>query len=486
MAHVPTPGDELAIFVIAQVFPNLRVLDGTRTPLAYLRLPGFREPPGHGPEISAFESYEAFLAAHCEAEGFLVNTTDADTAGEVLKRIRRDPVHRLKPVFLLHDSGPLSADLADGRARSIAEAESMLADFRRQTGRLCGLPPAAEDAVLLRYLALRPGKVLIPHRDWRHPRIYSYPLAALLMPGLGQHPETLAMLCKRGLLEPDDLVDRLRLCPECRTAQVGFIDVCPECHSLKIGEEPFLHCFTCGFVGPQPEFVQAGAIRCPRCQEPLRHIGVDYDRALEHWACASCRHLFEEPEIKARCGICLWSGATERLIARPIESLRLTEAGRRAALESSVPVARLSGPARYVTPAEFPEILDYHISLIGSNPSAVFGLLCFGIDGRGPDARIQAYRMTRSGKDLAEQLMERLRGSDIVTRSPEDVLWVLLPGTHAENTRRVLGRLRESLSPDLEELKHGLRSGCAVAPEELQADDTAEALMGRLYAQVLG
>jgi hypothetical protein len=85
-------------------------------------------------------------------------------------------------------------------------------------------------------------------------------------------------------------------------------------------------------VGPQPEFVKGGAMRCPRCQESLRHIGVDYDRALEHWQCATCRHLFEDPEIKARCGTCLWSGPTERLIARSVETLRLTEAGRRAAL----------------------------------------------------------------------------------------------------------------------------------------------------------
>ena len=111
-------------------------------------------------------------------------------------------------------------------------------------------------------------------------------------------------------------------------------------------------------------------MRCPRCQESLRHIGVDYDRALEHWQCAACRHLFEDPEIKARCGICLWSGPTERLIARPVETLRSTEAGRRAALEGAAPAARLSGPARYVAPADFPEILDFHIRLSRSNPSA--------------------------------------------------------------------------------------------------------------------
>lgn len=45
------------------------------------------------------------------------------------------------------------------------------------------LPPATGSTVLLRYLSVRPGKVLKPDRDWRDPQIYSYPLATLLMPG---------------------------------------------------------------------------------------------------------------------------------------------------------------------------------------------------------------------------------------------------------------------------------------------------------------
>ena len=474
--------------MIAQVFPSLRVLDRARSQLAYLRLPGFGEPPGAGFESLApgFETYDAFLAARYEAEGFLVNTTDTDTAAEAVKRIRRDLSHCLKPVFLLHEAGALAADLADGQARSVGEAESLLAEFRRHAGPVAELPPATESTLLLRYLSVRPGKVLKPHRDWRDPQIYSYPLVTLLMPGLSRHPQALDMLRERGLLEPDDLLDRLRLCPECRNAQIGFIDVCPACHALKIAEQPFLHCFTCGFVGPQPEFVRGGAMRCPRCQESLRHIGVDYDRALEHWQCAACRHLFEDPEIKARCGICLWSGPTERLIARPVETLRSTEAGRRAALEGAAPAARLSGPARYVAPADFPEILDFHIRLSRSNPSAVFGLLCFAIDSTSCEARIRTYRMARSGKGLAEHLMQGLRGTDIVTRGPEEVLWVLLPGTNGENTVRVLGRLLDNRSLDQEGSELALRSGYAAAPEGLRRDETADPLMTRLQAQVTG
>lgn len=470
--------------MIAQVFPSLRVLDRARSQLAYLRFPGFGEPPGAGFESLApgFETYDAFLAARYEAEGFVVNSTDAETAAEAVKRIRRDPSHCLKPVFLLHEAGPLAADLADGQVRSLDQAESLLADFRHNAGAVVALPPAAEGTVLLRYLSLRPGKVLKPHRDWRDPQIYSYPLAALLMPGLSRQPQALDMLRERGFLELDDLVDRLRLCPECRNAQTGFIDVCPQCHGLKIGEQPFLHCFTCGFVGPQPEFVKGGTMRCPRCQESLRHIGVDYDRALDHWQCATCAHLFEDPEIKARCGICLWSGPSERLIARPIEKLRLGEAGRRAALDGAVPNARVSGPARAVMPDEFHQILDWHIRLGRSNAEASCGVLCIGI--RAAASHRSGDGDTPIGEALAQHIAQSLRGTDIVARGPDEVLWVLLPGTNGENTARVLGRLLDGRSLDAQGLV--LRSAYAVAAHGLHADDSADPLMARLQAQVIG
>jgi hypothetical protein len=80
----------------------------------------------------------------------------------------------IEPVFLLQKAEPLAADLADGRARSVDDAESLLAEFRRHAGPVAELPPATGSTVLLRYLSVRPGKVLEPHGVWRDPQIYSY------------------------------------------------------------------------------------------------------------------------------------------------------------------------------------------------------------------------------------------------------------------------------------------------------------------------
>ncbi len=60
----------------------------------------------------------------------------------------------------------------------------------------------------------------------------------------------------------------------------------------------------------------------------LRHIGVDYDRALDNFSCGICRHVFVDPEVRVRCYAFDWSGDSKQLITRRIESLRLAEAGR--------------------------------------------------------------------------------------------------------------------------------------------------------------
>ncbi len=67
----------------------------------------------------------------------------------------------------------------------------------------------------------------------------------------------------RGLIESVQLLDRLRVCPDYDRAHTGFIDVCPNCHAIDIREETFLHCYTCGNVAPQAEYLHGGGSPAP-------------------------------------------------------------------------------------------------------------------------------------------------------------------------------------------------------------------------------
>ena len=92
--------------------------------------------------------------------------------------------------------------------------------------------------------------------------------------------------------------------------------------------------------------------------------------------------------------------------------------------------------------------------------------------------------MAPIAETLAQQLAESLRGEDIVCRGPDQVLWVLLPGTNEQNTVRVLRRLLDNRSLHHDGSELALRSGYAAAPEGLRRDETADPLMTRLQAQV--
>src|SRR5205807_3597889 len=69
-----------------------------------------------------------------------------------------------------------------------------------------------------------------------------------------------------------------------------------QCGSIDTAPQNFLHCYACGNVGTQEQYLTHQGLSCPKCSARLRHIGVDYDRALETLVCRSCAGRFTEPE----------------------------------------------------------------------------------------------------------------------------------------------------------------------------------------------
>src|SRR5207248_2911164 len=155
---------------------------------------------------------------------------------------------------------------------------------------------ARQAASWLESLRRAPRLALLP--------IYRNPLAD----ALGRSGEDsflmLERLRRRGLLETAGLVERVHTCPSCSAGQLLFVETCPQCGSIDTAEQNFLHCYSCGHVGTQDEYLTNEGLACPKCAVRLRHIGVDYDRALETFACKDCSGRFTEPNVKARCLQC--------------------------------------------------------------------------------------------------------------------------------------------------------------------------------------
>ncbi len=458
--------------------------------ITYLKLspecPPAVDLPGH--EIRCIED-PGLWAAEGLPEGVVIGTSDPQTAERTLKKLRSLPAAALLPVVLLKELGPRLALLCDGVAESIAAAAALMAPVAEKIRELpADIREQGGDFRLLAYLAARPQALLHPYRQWDAARVYTYPLAELLAEAQTEIERWLEKLTERGYLEPAALVDRLRLCPACGGCHHNYVDACPHSRSIDIVQKPFLHCFTCGHVGPEEGFLTGGALVCPKCTARLRHIGADYDRPLENYLCNHCGQSFIEPAVIARCLSCGAENATESLVPRPIHAFRLSERGRLAARTGSLediyaPFDRLN----YVMPPFFEALVDWLLAVCRRHAEERFSLLGIRLGNvLELTDRLGRFRTAELVDEFAARLRETIRRTDLTTRTDQRTLWILLPKTECPDCHILLSRLEEirrhSRQPEGIELAFTVASFSA--PADLLPEEPAALLMARLVGSL--
>ncbi len=191
--------------------------------------------------------------------------------------------------------------------------------------------PIDEDTniILCRYLFTRKKKGFLPEVTWKNKYGFSYPmLHALLAEGnANDHWYVLNALVKRGYLEISETPEEIQTCPGCEGGLLNFKNCCPNCESVDLHIEPFVHCFSCGNVGPIKEFMRHQELVCLRCQTTLKHIGIDYDKPLEDKICEHCQHRFFEPNTLFMCLTCDRGGDPGTLKGRKLSTFSLTKKG---------------------------------------------------------------------------------------------------------------------------------------------------------------
>jgi GGDEF domain-containing protein len=455
--------------------------------IAYLRLspdfPPAAELPGHVIRCAAAPG--EWMQEEGLPEGVVIGTDDPALAEACLRAVRSRPAAALIPVVLLQDLGHRLARICDGVARSLTEAAALMAPIRERTRELpADILSHGADFRLLAYLYCRPSALLEPDRQWDSARVYTYPAAELLADPEADIERWLEKLLDRGYLERAQLVDRLRDCPACGGRHHNYVDVCPHSGSIDIVQKPFLHCFTCGHVGPEESFLTGGALVCPKCTARLRHIGADYDRPLENYVCNHCGQSFIEPAVIARCLACGAKNAAESLVPQPIYAFRLSEQGRLAARTGSLqdiyaPFDRLN----YVRPAFFEALLDWLLALCRRHADERFSLLGIRLGNvLELTERLGRFRAAELVDEFAARLRETIRRTDLTTRTDQRTLWVLLPKTECPDCHILLSRLEEirrgSRQPEGIELAFTVASFSA--PADLLPAEPAALLMARL------
>lgn len=406
--------------------------------------------------------------------------------------LRSHPLGFVKPLFAAASLDPFSEALADGRVDSLEEAETRAGEILTRLKELNRETLLEEpDYRLLAYLHTRPGRELLPLRMPFSPGVYSFPLAEILSGPGDEAIRWLQTLSERRLLSRGTLVDRIRLCPRCEGSHLNYVDLCPECGSLDIVATRFIHCFTCGRVAPQREFLRENTLQCPFCGTRLRHLGSDYDHPLESHLCNTCGHQFVEPAVTAACFRCETRTVPEDLVVRHVTGYSLSEKGRTSARIGTLEdVYELLDQFNYVVPAYFLQLLDWQMALTRRYPDITFSLLGlrFANLPEITDA-LGRHRTKQLVEAVAERLRNMVRTTDVTTRTSLGIVWLLLPRTDREGARILASRLeavRGLVTPD-ETLEEGrapvtfdFRMTVLVAPEDLFPDENASLLLARL------
>lgn len=134
-------------------------------------------------------------------------------------------------------------------------------------------------------------------------------------------------MLEKGYISTVRFINKIYLCPDCLHSHLLYIESCPQCHSSSIKSEEVIHHFRCANISPEHSYNFGGQLRCPKCHQLLRHIGVDYDRPSTVYTCNSCSNNFLQPQMKAVCTACQKESGVSVLLPYDVTIYEITAEG---------------------------------------------------------------------------------------------------------------------------------------------------------------
>lgn len=396
---------------------------------------------------------------------------------EVLMELRSHRDRGLIPAFVEGETDRFLAELCDGVDLTEAQMSSRAEEiWDRLQGIQWDLLGSSLDYRLIAFLYSRPHRGLSPVLRPLTGRVYLWPLMEALGGGKVDPQGWIARLADGGYLEEGELVERVRFCPFCDGGHLNYVDLCPSCGSMDIENVQFIHCFTCGRVGPKEDFLVTGEMICPFCAARLRHIGSDYDIPMENQRCRDCGAAFSEPRVSCHCLLCgQWSDPAD-LIPRNFRVWRLTDKGVLAAQTGEMQSRyEVMDTLNYMKPEPFRHILQWMLNLSRRPPVEPFCLLSISFgDLDAFVARVGLRRAMETLRSIMGRIKEMIRTTDVSTRSEHEEILLLLPKTPLEGglvVARRIGQIRSALPQEVAS-SLPLEVKIASVPEDL--DDSAD------------
>ncbi|TKG93760.1 hypothetical protein EYV94_16070 [Puteibacter caeruleilacunae] len=274
------------------------------------------------------------VAPHIDA--MYIETTDEDVINGLVSKVRESNKvsEYLMPVFASSIAmKPALETVVDGFVRNMDffQAARQTREIQERIGQIKYSEVGDEnydDYVLktLSFLFSR-NQALMPFRKRNSSTGYAYPFLCNLDHADGfSQLEYINTAVQDGLLNTT-LVDKVNHCPHCSDTFLHFRESCSSCGSIDLKYEDLIHHFKCAHVAPLSDFVQGDKLCCPKCDNELRHIGIDYDKPSEITVCNTCNHQSQETNMTVHCMGCGKESSLSELNTHDVNSFEITEKG---------------------------------------------------------------------------------------------------------------------------------------------------------------
>jgi len=406
-------------------------------------------------ELTALEDFDA------RDVGYWVVDGDDENLSDTLHTIRalQNPLIYLRPIVSLVSTKARNAPHGQTDQTLLKEdfdadsAKKLFSTFHPINHWIDHLPASDSNTDrnialrLLRFMASR-DQEFSPVMASSNPHGFLYPLLEPMFAirDIGTI-ETLQYLKGQRLLQ-GRFFKQAHFCSSCQSAFLNFEEQCPHCSSGNLRIDELVHHFKCAYTGELSEFQVGNQLACPKCEQQLRHIGVDYDKPSIIYHCNDCAHVFQDPAVSSSCYHCGHTASPEDQITRIIEHYTVTSLGQNAAVYGMESLFSniLSSNLQLTSEAVFKEYLRLESARISRYQVSTTSLVMVNIKQLDEIYIKLGDKAKNVFHELSAVFKSILRTSDVITSINETLFLILMTETSAQNAKRALERLQQGVT----------------------------------------
>ncbi|API86275.1 hypothetical protein [Francisella uliginis] len=423
-------------------------------------------------EIIAISLNDDIDESFDDVDAFILNTRDIQEFLNFVKKIRASIHTYLKPVFCLDDSFVNYTATVFTTFAALEKFMQMvdyeISTIEEVTQKKDNIEQDWQARFLIYLYTRRSVRTLDVSTDISSKSFFSYPILDVFCQTKNfDYFEWIKELAQREILKVESFVKSFFCCSNCYSVRALFSERCPDCKSENILLADFLHCYTCGNISPEREFMLEDELVCSQCKTKLKHIGHDYDRPLESYSCNDCGSIFVDPEVITECVDCSFKTLTEKMIKKKVNNYELTKKAhhhiKMNLLEYSMSIF---DEINYIAPDFFYSLIEWAFQMQKRNTAYEFSLL---------HINIFDYITMIDISSISKKLREILRKTDMLTRVNNQNIWIWLPGTGLSGATKVVEKLK-NMTMENKKLEESV-SVRAFHSTDISITKTAESLL---------